>query len=712
MTSQRDRRRICMRAFLAATGATGLSLISAPGYADVTALSRTVTAMSGDDGRIIFNGSGPGQEYRYGPAYIINSDRSIDEWTCGDYNLQGDSIHYRRSTDNGLTWSTARRVMEPTANSGDRKSTCDPGVVRFGGYYYILYTGVSNDQGTNNNIFAARAVNPDGPWDKWNGNGWGGVPQPVIAYAGPFGDYGLGEPSAVVKDGTLFIYYSRLEGIQQETLVATAPANGSWVTGITQRGVAINREGVGAADGGSSSLIEDSTDIKYVDALGKFVGVAIVNRLSYPNSIVRVYESTDGLSFRRADYLGKPIAQYAHNIGMTGTETGHLDTSAINFIAFAYGRFGDRWNIERHQISLATLATGTLSAPLSNGLIPLTPDSGSWATSGGAVTQSNLQANPAMATIRDSIFENAEHGVTVRMTGSVAADDWVGVQIAKAKPSDYYFDSGYLVFLRANGKVSLYKAGQGVVAADVTSGTLPLNNDVRITVTKGGNTIRVLVGDTLTPQITWTDPGQVWQAGYSSLVTVRATAAFRDVNSFDNQVDDFSTGSIGWTALRGTWQAAGGQYQQSQSSADPADSAVSTLISGDGVYSVDMRITSSNTSSDWAGMQIAKTNRSDSFGQSGYLAFLRANGELNLYAANRGVVATIQTDANPVSDLVNLTIKKAQNNIQVFINRENDPRINWSDPSRSYDTGFFSLVDVNSTMLFDNFRFDAQGAKP
>ena len=123
--------------------------------------------------------------YRYGPSLIRNADGSIDAFfsSPGIFD-EWDYLFYRHSPDGGKTWTTEKSVLAPTPDSTDFYSCCDPGVVRFGGYYYLAYTSTVVEGGVDNDVFVARSKNLDGPYEKWNGEGWGGKPAPIIEYTG------------------------------------------------------------------------------------------------------------------------------------------------------------------------------------------------------------------------------------------------------------------------------------------------------------------------------------------------------------------------------------------------------------------------------------------------------------------------------------------------------------------------------------------------
>ena len=102
--------------------------------------------------------------YRYGPSIIINDDDSIDVWTAGVPGAggsgQADWIYHKKSTDGGNSWGTETVALRPTDGSEDAWSCCDPGVIKFGGYYYIGYTSSENTEGYDNHVYVARSTTP------------------------------------------------------------------------------------------------------------------------------------------------------------------------------------------------------------------------------------------------------------------------------------------------------------------------------------------------------------------------------------------------------------------------------------------------------------------------------------------------------------------------------------------------------------------------
>lgn len=143
--------------------------------------------------------------YRYGPSMILNSSGSLDVWSAsngpGDFI---DIVNYKRYSADFKTSTKEVTALTPTAESYDCEDVpcaCDPGVIKFGGWYYIGYS--------TNHTCVARSRNPEGPFtEKWTGDGWGVLPAPIIIYDGTPGYFGAAEPSFVVMGDTLYIYYT------------------------------------------------------------------------------------------------------------------------------------------------------------------------------------------------------------------------------------------------------------------------------------------------------------------------------------------------------------------------------------------------------------------------------------------------------------------------------------------------------------------------
>ncbi len=240
-----------------------------------------------------------------------------------------DQISYQHSTDGGRNWSPESMTLKPTFGGRDAFSCCDPGLARWGGWYYLGYTSTENEGGLDNDLYVARSKGPDGPWEKWNGNGWGGNPQPIIEFTGSPSYWGCGEPCFVVMDDKVFLYYSWNTSGEPTTRVATFPADDeNWPAKLSLKGVAIDKKGLTASD---------HCDVKYVDAAKRFLAVHTTSRMS-KSAYIMAWESEDGLNFKRIGGVqGTLNPSGLHNCGLSGDERGHMDLDRQQYIGYAYG---------------------------------------------------------------------------------------------------------------------------------------------------------------------------------------------------------------------------------------------------------------------------------------------------------------------------------------------------------------------------------------
>ncbi|MBO4557046.1 MAG: hypothetical protein J5693_00380, partial [Bacteroidales bacterium] len=308
----------------------------------------------------------------YGPSIIMNDDGTIDAWFASPGSLvpgsgMADVFTWRRSSDGGQTWSAEQVVLTGNAKPAeDWWSVCDPGAAHFDGYYYIAYTSTTNTssssglQGLENNCYIARGTSPSGPWEKWNGTGWGGNPKPIIKYSGPSGKWGIGEPSIVVKDNTIFLYYTYDDGTTPLTKVATASRdNANWPGSLTLRGTAVDKAWLALTHDGipadeALATTYDSCDVKYVEDYGLFYAFHTSWRLT-ALSRLSVWTSTDGLTFTYLGDVTGNVIKYAHNMGVSGDGLGHVNLSKTQYVSYAYrpvdqelgpnGRWSTYWSV-------------------------------------------------------------------------------------------------------------------------------------------------------------------------------------------------------------------------------------------------------------------------------------------------------------------------------------------------------------------------------
>lgn len=294
-----------------------------------------------DEGALIYSTEHSGA-YRYGPSIIRYDNGSMDMWMVseGNSSTEWDWIVYRHSED-GESWTDEKIVLRPTAGSADQCSVCDPGVIFFNDYYYLAYTSTSDrlGNGMNNSAFVARGKNPDGPFEKWNGSGWGGDPKPMIQYEGDPKGWGIGEVSFVIKDEELYIYYTYFD------------LNGGWVElakSDLSENWPLNIETVSIAFGRSS---QDSLDVVYAEDLDLFLGFAIQYKMTEASKIF-LCVSRDGMEFKPADKTDVNVKQYAHNLGISKSIEGHIDTREEQLVGYAYGKNWGKWSARLQKIRI------------------------------------------------------------------------------------------------------------------------------------------------------------------------------------------------------------------------------------------------------------------------------------------------------------------------------------------------------------------------
>ena len=315
--------------------------------------------------------------YRYGPS-IMTEGKICHAWFAspGD-GCEADWFTYRRSEDGGKTWTHERMVMEPVPDSMDWFSVCDPAVIKYGDWYYMGYTSTlfANGGGICNNGYVARSQNPDGPFERWTGNGWGetretsagtlhwmGQPAPVIYYDEDWHNWGAGELSFVIKDDVLYVYYTwaskDADGNSiHETRVATADiTDENWPAHLVYHGTALKRLGGG----------NDSCDMVYCEDLDKFVALSTDCRFS-ENSYLAVFESDDGLRYTLVNCIKQNTGWMCHNCGISGDALHHIRSGGTLLLAYAYGNQWGRWATRLHEYSFEAMAEAFYDErPLSN----------------------------------------------------------------------------------------------------------------------------------------------------------------------------------------------------------------------------------------------------------------------------------------------------------------------------------------------------------
>ena len=294
------------------------------------------------------------QDYRYSPSIMLDDDGGIDAWFAapGDGEDEYDWVTYRHSDDGGETWSDEKVVLSPTPNTPDSLSVCDPDVFFYDGYYYLGYTSTinKNEKGLCNSVFIARSPDPDGPFEKWNGNGWGGAPVPIIYFNGLEIGWGCGEPSFIVLDDTLYIYSTRdsfttVPDRLRVTEIHTADLKDpKWPEKLEYKDrIVIENES--AEDKEYKYEDSDSWDVAYLEESRKFIAVC-TNRRFREDSCLLYFESDDGVYFERISEINKNVIAGCHNCGIMGDGSAHIGKRDPVLIGYAYaGSDNDEWGI-------------------------------------------------------------------------------------------------------------------------------------------------------------------------------------------------------------------------------------------------------------------------------------------------------------------------------------------------------------------------------
>lgn len=283
--------------------------------------------------------------YRYGPSLLLNDNGTIEGYfsSPGNMSSEWDYIRYRHADEDG-NWGNEEIVLKPNKKSLDSCSVCDPGAFYYDGYYYLGYTSTNSKEleGYNNQIFVARSEEPYGPFEKWNGNGWGGNPAPIIEYDEEPEYWGYGEVSFVIKDDVLYIYYSAYVKKGSMTMVATAPLSEDWPLNISESKVAFNK-----------FFGQDSSEVVYLEEYNRFISFSIANRLTDCSSLC-IFESLDGITFTCSEIIEGAIEPYSHSVGVTKRADGHIRKDDQLFIGYAYGETWGKWATRIAPIEIKT----------------------------------------------------------------------------------------------------------------------------------------------------------------------------------------------------------------------------------------------------------------------------------------------------------------------------------------------------------------------
>lgn len=293
--------------------------------------------------------------YRYGPSIIrtgenryealFSTNPSAYKSVCPDIGPScADVLTYRVSEDGGKTWSEEVLSLIPEENSPDRFSVCDPSFIKVGEWYYAAYTSTfdATSAGVYNHIYAARTKTPADykSWEKWNGSDWSQFGsndyKPIVEYTCSALHYGIGEPSMVLVDDEIYVYYTydgpdAQGNTRHQTRLAKGKFSEKFPLDLKDYSVVVDRD-----------PSEDALDVKFVDDWNVFLAVNTYNRFTQ-SSRIKFQISEDGINFREVNTDSSKSIPRLHNSGMSGDQTGHLQLDQSLFVIYAYAKSGKDW---------------------------------------------------------------------------------------------------------------------------------------------------------------------------------------------------------------------------------------------------------------------------------------------------------------------------------------------------------------------------------
>ena len=252
-----------------------------------------------------------------------------------------DTIAYTYSTNLGATWSAPVTVLWPTDTVNER-STCDPSVVFFNGYYYMFYSG--NKSNVQTLQFVARASTPQGPWYKYTNSGtWvqnATNPKIIIMPTQPTPDsaplYGSGEASVVNLNGVLYMWhYDDTTGSATPGL--ETPANVLRMSTDAVNWTPLVGTNVRWGDP-AHSFRYMSVDVKWNPYSKLFIMYAEKHRHEVTSSSVRFF-SRDGINWT-GPVNEQDLPDYSNNNGFMGDKYGHLCNNGMTLVAY-----GSPWDM-------------------------------------------------------------------------------------------------------------------------------------------------------------------------------------------------------------------------------------------------------------------------------------------------------------------------------------------------------------------------------
>ena len=276
---------------------------------------------------------GGNPSYAYASS-IIHKDGMYHQFFCSVGVGGWDSIRYNTSTD-GVHWTTPVIKLVNTGAANQDFSACDPSVVFFNGYYYMFYGSAYLSPNGNSSatvIQVARSQTIDGEYRIYAQDGtWGATASnPPKRLITPYQDvqntYGAGQPTVVVQNGTLYMWYtddsystaSYGPGAQDNIFMLTSNNPVEWNP--------CHYSGTQAECPHLTNTGEANVDVKYDTVNKKFVMFSLDQ--TGKQEVLNWRRSTDGLSWSGRMELktlpNNPFSFFGQNPGVSGDQVGQL----------------------------------------------------------------------------------------------------------------------------------------------------------------------------------------------------------------------------------------------------------------------------------------------------------------------------------------------------------------------------------------------------
>lgn len=257
--------------------------------------------------------------YGYAPSMVYENGK-IHAFFCSSPTDPAvwDTIRYVSSSDNGNTWTSPVVKLEVSNNTTER-ATCDPSVVKVGGYYYMYYSG--NKTNVQTVTFVARSTNIEGPYAKYTERGtWEINPtdpkiliMPRTATAENSGWYGAGQQSVVNVNGTLYSWHTDTTGNYPNNTNYPIYFQTTTDPLVWTQGVVTNINAM------------QSGDVKYDPVNQVFAMYTLENEHRVGSKIMK-QTSTDGITWsNKITVCGENCGlNFIHNLGLLGDANGHI----------------------------------------------------------------------------------------------------------------------------------------------------------------------------------------------------------------------------------------------------------------------------------------------------------------------------------------------------------------------------------------------------